>query len=362
MGQLLLVGYMVLMPTFFERIFHQTALQAALLITPSTFMIFVSSPLAGKLMKRIPPYYLLALGFVLISSGYLGLSFVNADFNYIFYLICSILIGAGYGMIVGPLSVLSSSDFSGSRLTTSQSVIGVLRQLGTVLATTLFISGLTYNLSFAKGSTDYLSSFTSLYLYTAPVAFVLALLFLLLPVRLKNIREYIDMRSDDVVLGILSESSSTGYEIKQKFETVFSNFYNASFGSIYPILHKLEQQGKIAVTLIHQDGKPDKKIYTITKKGMESFYHYLQTEIEPRKNKWDFMVRVYFADKIPLPKQKEMIDTELAKQEDSVNQLLALQKMIKGSATQFQKFSLDVGIKQKEVFIKELKQLRARLD
>ncbi|WP_265588267.1 MFS transporter [Streptococcus acidominimus] len=186
MGQLLLVGYMVLMPTFFERIFHQTALQAALLITPSTFMIFVSSPLAGKLMKRIPPYYLLALGFVLISSGYLGLSFVNADFNYIFYLICSILIGAGYGMIVGPLSVLSSSDFSGSRLTTSQSVIGVLRQLGTVLATTLFISGLTYNLSFAKGPTDYLSSFTSLYLYTAPVAFVLALLFLLLPVRLKK--------------------------------------------------------------------------------------------------------------------------------------------------------------------------------
>ncbi|MGT2836977.1 MFS transporter [Streptococcus macacae] len=186
LGQLLLVGFMVLMPTFFETIFHKTALQAALLISPSTFMIFLLSPFAGKLMRKIRPYYLLALGFFIISLGYLSLSFLKLPFNYIFYSICSIFIGAGYGVIVGPISVLSTSDFKGSRLTVSQSVIGVLRQLGTVLATTLFISGLTYNLSLAKGLQDYISSFTSLYFYTAPAALILALLFLLLPSQFKK--------------------------------------------------------------------------------------------------------------------------------------------------------------------------------
>ncbi|MGT2907550.1 MFS transporter [Streptococcus dentiloxodontae] len=189
LGQILLVGFMVLMPTFFENIFHKTALQAALLITPSTFMIFLLSPFAGKLIKKVRPYYLLAFGFLTIGLGYLGLSFLQLPFNYIFYIICSIFIGAGYGLIVGPISVLSTSDFRGSRLTVSQSVIGVLRQLGTVLATTLFISGLTYNLSLAKGLKDYISSFTSIYLYAAPVAFVLVLLFWYLPNKFINVRK-----------------------------------------------------------------------------------------------------------------------------------------------------------------------------
>ena len=118
------------------------------------------------------------------------------------------------------------------------------------------------------------------------------------------------MKSDDVVLGILLESPSTGYEIKQKFETVFSNFYNASFGSIYPILHKLVTHKKVYVKLVRQEGKPDKKIYSITEKGIESFQNYLRTEVEPRKTKWDFMVRMYFADGLPAYKQLELIDLE----------------------------------------------------
>ncbi len=79
------------------------------------------------------------------------------------------------------------------------------------------------------------------------------------------------MKSDDVVLGILLESPSTGYEIKQKFETVFSNFYNASFGSIYPILHKLVTHEKVDVDLICQEGKPDKK-YTPSQKKVSNHF------------------------------------------------------------------------------------------
>lgn len=170
------------------------------------------------------------------------------------------------------------------------------------------------------------------------------------------------MRSEDVLLGILSESPSTGYEIKQKFETVFSNFYNASFGSIYPILHKLEQQEKIEVSVVHQEGKPDKKVYTITENGLKSFYYYLQTEIEPRKNKWDFMVRMYFADNLPIQKQKEIIDVELMRQEDSLEELLELQKLLEKRMSRFQKFSLETGLKQKEVLIEELRQLKKEIE
>ncbi len=62
------------------------------------------------------------------------------------------------------------------------------------------------------------------------------------------------MKSDDIVLGILVDKPATGYEIKNQFSTIFSNFYNASFGSVYPILHKLDKEGKVSFEVVSQLG------------------------------------------------------------------------------------------------------------
>lgn len=149
-SQLLLVGFMVIMPTFFTNLFNKTAFESALLITPASLMIFILSPMAGLLISKINSKYLLSLGFVCLGLGYLGLSTLTNSMNYPMYLIYCCLIGAGYGFLVGPISVLSTVEFTGSRLTASQSVIGVLRQLGTVLAVAIFVSCLNFNLATAK--------------------------------------------------------------------------------------------------------------------------------------------------------------------------------------------------------------------
>lgn len=44
-----------------------------------------------------------------------------------------------------------------------------------------------------------------------------------------------------VILGFLCEKDMTGYEIKQKMTISTSNFIDASFGSIYPMLKKMEK-------------------------------------------------------------------------------------------------------------------------
>lgn len=150
LGQFFLVGFMVIMPTFLSNIYNKTAFQAALLVTPATFMIFILSPLAGKIMKKINPKVLLSLGFLIIGLGYSGLAMTSIPLNYAVYIVSSAAVGSGYGLIVGPISVLSTVDFSGSKLTTSQSVIGVLRQLGTVLSVAIFVSFLNANLTQAK--------------------------------------------------------------------------------------------------------------------------------------------------------------------------------------------------------------------
>jgi len=50
------------------------------------------------------------------------------------------------------------------------------------------------------------------------------------------------LNSQDVILGILMKEALTGYQIKQLLENVFSNFYNSTYGTIYPTLARMEKE------------------------------------------------------------------------------------------------------------------------
>lgn len=68
-----------------------------------------------------------------------------------------------------------------------------------------------------------------------------------------------------ICLSILYEGESTGYEIRKlSIEGEYSYFVDASYGSIYPALAKLEQDGLVTSRVEAQAGKPAKKIYAIT--------------------------------------------------------------------------------------------------
>lgn len=143
------VGLFVLLPSFFTKVYNDSELTAALLITPASAMVFFFSPISGLLLKKMGSRILLLFGITLMALGYTALTLLDPDIYWQFA-IALVLIGAGYGIIIGPLTVLSASNFSGELLTASQSVMGVFRQIGTVLAVALFISAFSSNLSVAK--------------------------------------------------------------------------------------------------------------------------------------------------------------------------------------------------------------------
>ena len=141
-----MTGVSVLLPTFFSRIQGMTELTAALLLTPLAMMIFIFSPLSAIILDKVGPRWLILVGFTLMSAGYFSLFHFNASHLSQVIITC-LLIGSGYGIIVGPIVVLSAADFTGELLTASQSVSGVLRQIGITLAIALFVTGLTANLT-----------------------------------------------------------------------------------------------------------------------------------------------------------------------------------------------------------------------
>ena len=57
-----------------------------------------------------------------------------------------------------------------------------------------------------------------------------------------------DRKIDMVILGLLSHEDLTGYDIKKRIDSHISFFWKGSFGSIYPALSGLQEQGMIVDT------------------------------------------------------------------------------------------------------------------
>ncbi|WP_146548982.1 MFS transporter [Rummeliibacillus suwonensis] len=150
LSNVFLVGVTVLLPTFLTRMYEKTEIQAALMVTPISGMIFLISPLAPILLKKLGKITVILSGFIVMACSYYLLESITVGSDYSEIILPCVLLGIGYGLIVGPITILAASSFEGELLTASQSVVSVLRQLGVVLAIAIFVSTLTNHLTERK--------------------------------------------------------------------------------------------------------------------------------------------------------------------------------------------------------------------
>lgn len=70
-----------------------------------------------------------------------------------------------------------------------------------------------------------------------------------------------------VILTVLSTRDATGYDITKEFSSSIGYFWKASHQQVYRELNKMAQSGQVTCVLEPQEGKPDRKIYSITDAG-----------------------------------------------------------------------------------------------
>lgn len=109
-------------------------------------------------------------------------------------------------------------------------------------------------------------------------------------------------------LSILYDCDATGYEIRRlSVEGECSYFVEASFGSIYPALSKLEAEGLVASHVEPQEGKPARKVYSITEAGRAEFVQSLHAPLEEDMFRSPFLLFARFAHLLPV----ELVETRL---------------------------------------------------
>ncbi len=105
------------------------------------------------------------------------------------------------------------------------------------------------------------------------------------------------MNVKTLCLAILNVEDATGYEIKKaSTEGLFQHFVDVSYGSIYPALAKLEKDKMVTCQAQAQEGKPDRKIYSITDMGRAEFIKSINVLPQPDKFKSEFLLLAINAD------------------------------------------------------------------
>jgi PadR family transcriptional regulator, regulatory protein AphA len=125
-----------------------------------------------------------------------------------------------------------------------------------------------------------------------------------------------------ICLGILTRGDATGYEIKKLFEEDgYQHFVEASFGSIYPALSRLTEQGYVSVREESQEKRPDRKVYSITPTGRTAFVASLLKPLPEDRHRSPFVFAMLFADLLPEARVSGMLDSYISQIETKFAQI-----------------------------------------
>lgn len=125
-----------------------------------------------------------------------------------------------------------------------------------------------------------------------------------------------------ICLGILSRGEATGYEIKKLFDDDgYQHFVEASFGSIYPALNRLTEEGLVSVRAEAQEKRPDRKVYSITPAGRTAFLASLMKPMPEDRHRSPFVFAMLFSHLLPQDRVTSLIDAYIDQSEAKLSQL-----------------------------------------
>jgi PadR family transcriptional regulator, regulatory protein AphA len=103
------------------------------------------------------------------------------------------------------------------------------------------------------------------------------------------------MSLKQALLGFLNYQPYTGYDLKTKFDSSVRHFWPADQSQIYRTLVQLANEGLAEMEIVHQDDRPDRKVYSITAAGREELRRFLTGPMPMPDARSAPLIMVFFA-------------------------------------------------------------------
>ncbi|MEM6382452.1 MAG: PadR family transcriptional regulator [Pseudomonadota bacterium] len=142
-------------------------------------------------------------------------------------------------------------------------------------------------------------------------------------------------------LAILHHQDATGYEIRKlSTEGKYAYFVDASFGSIYPALAKLEDDGLVTSRQEQQPSKPPRKVYMINEAGREELRLQLREAPTPDIYRSEFLLVGMCSDLLDPVDVQRALAMHTRQIEDKLVKINEMEQSMKG---QPQSWLVDFG-------------------
>jgi DNA-binding PadR family transcriptional regulator len=146
------------------------------------------------------------------------------------------------------------------------------------------------------------------------------------------------------VLGLLSRQPMSGYDVKRFLDSLSWLIGNPSFGSLYPALHALLEDGLVAVEVQPQPGKPDRKIYSITDAGRQTLTEWASQPVGADASLRAFAMRLLLAGTFPQQALREHLVQRRVQVAEQRNALERVSDAEQKAAGPEQQLALDYGL------------------
>ncbi|GAA4433403.1 PadR family transcriptional regulator [Actinokineospora soli] len=100
------------------------------------------------------------------------------------------------------------------------------------------------------------------------------------------------MALEHAILVSLGERAGSGYELTRRFDKSIGFFWRATHQQIYRVLKRMLDDGWVTVEHVAQDGKPDKKVYSVSPTGRSELARWLAEPGEPVELRTDLAVKI----------------------------------------------------------------------
>jgi DHA2 family multidrug resistance protein len=125
-----LFGSIVLLPIFLQMLMGYTSFYAGLVLGPGGIATMLAMPVAGKLVGKVNPKRILAIGILICAISTFMMSRFNLTTDFWTFVWPRVVLGLGMGFTFIPLTTMTLSHIPREHMTEASSLYNLLRNLG----------------------------------------------------------------------------------------------------------------------------------------------------------------------------------------------------------------------------------------
>jgi EmrB/QacA subfamily drug resistance transporter len=140
-------GGLLLVPTYFQQVRGETALQAGWLMAVQGLGAMITMPIAGALMDRLPVGRIVPFGLVLIIGGMYALTQLDATTPYSYILPVLFIMGLGMGATMMPLMTSALKTLKSHEVARGSTLLNISQQIASSIGVAVMSVVLTNGLN-----------------------------------------------------------------------------------------------------------------------------------------------------------------------------------------------------------------------